>query len=246
MQKKANKMQNSKNFLNGIKDGLPVCIGYLAVAFAFGISAVSQGLTGLQATLISMTNVTSAGQLAAVPIIISNGAFYELALSQLIINLRYALMSVSLSQRFDMSVTTLDRFVFSFVNTDEVFAIGASNPELLNRKYMYGLILTPYLGWSIGTVIGAVAGSILPQVLINALNLAIYGMFIAIVVPAAHGNKNILLCVAISVALSCCFKYIPILSKVQSGFAIIICALVAACVMAAAAPTGEEQQNELQ
>ena len=105
-------MQNSKNFLNGIKDGLPVCIGYLAVAFAFGISAVSQGLTGLQATLISMTNVTSAGQLAAVPIIISNGAFYELALSQLIINLRYALMSVSLSQRFDKSVTTFDRFVF--------------------------------------------------------------------------------------------------------------------------------------
>ena len=239
-------MQNSKNFLNGIKDGLPVCIGYLAVAFAFGISAVSQGLTGLQATLISMTNVTSAGQLAAVPIIISNGAFYELALSQLIINLRYALMSVSLSQRFDKSVTTFDRFVFSFVNTDEVFAIGASNPELLNRKYMYGLILTPYLGWSIGTIIGAVAGSILPQVLINALNLAIYGMFIAIVVPAAHGNKNILLCVAISVALSCCFKYIPILSKVQSGFAIIICALSAACIMAAVAPTGEEQQNELQ
>ena len=136
-------MQNSKNFLNGIKDGLPVCIGYLAVAFAFGISAVSQGLTGVQATLISMTNVTSAGQLAAVPIIMSNGAFYELALSQLIINLRYALMSVSLSQRFDKSVTTFDRFVFSFVNTDEVFAIGASNPELLNRKYMYGLILTP-------------------------------------------------------------------------------------------------------
>lgn len=239
-------MQNSKNFLNGIKDGLPVCIGYLAVAFAFGISAVSQGLTGVQATLISMTNVTSAGQLAAVPIIMSNGAFYELALSQLIINLRYALMSVSLSQRFDKSVTTFDRFVFSFVNTDEVFAIGASNPELLNRKYMYGLILTPYLGWSIGTIIGAVAGSILPQVLINALNLAIYGMFIAIVVPAAHGNKNILLCVAISVALSCCFKYIPILSKVQSGFAIIICALAAACIMSAVAPTGEEQQNELQ
>ncbi len=239
-------MQNSKNFLNGIKDGLPVCIGYLAVAFAFGISAVSQGLTGVQATLISMTNVTSAGQLAAVPIIMSNEAFYELALSQLIINLRYALMSVSLSQRFDKSVTTFDRFVFSFVNTDEVFAIGASNPELLNRKYMYGLILTPYLGWSIGTIIGAVAGSILPQVLINALNLAIYGMFIAIVVPAAHGNKNILLCVAISVALSCCFKYIPILSKVQSGFAIIICALAAACIMAAVAPTGEEQQNELQ
>lgn len=239
-------MQNSKNFLNGIKDGLPVCIGYLAVAFAFGISAVSQGLSGVQATLISMTNVTSAGQLAAVPIIMSNGAFYELALSQLIINLRYALMSVSLSQRFDKSVTTFDRFVFSFVNTDEVFAIGASNPELLNRKYMYGLILTPYLGWSIGTIIGAVAGSILPQVLINALNLAIYGMFIAIVVPAAHGNKNILLCVAISVALSCCFKYIPILSKVQSGFAIIICALAAACIMAAVAPTGEEQQNELQ
>ena len=233
-------------FAQGLRDGLPICFGYLSVAFAFGIFSTGCGLSLIETLLISMTNVTSAGQLAGVPIIAAGGSLAELALAQLVINLRYALMSVSLSQKLAPDVRLGDRFVIAFVNTDEVFAIGASNPEHLNRKYMYGLILTPYLGWSIGTIIGAVAGSILPQVLINALNLAIYGMFIAIVVPAAHGNKNILLCVAISVALSCCFKYIPILSKVQSGFAIIICALVAACIMAAVAPTGEEQQNELQ
>ncbi len=236
-------MQNDKRFLSGVKDGMPVCIGYLAVAFAFGISAVSQGLSAFQATLISMANVTSAGQLAAVPIIVSGGAYFELALSQLIINLRYALMSVSLSQRFDKSVTTLDRFILSFVNTDEIFAIGASKPGMLNRQYMYGLILSPYIGWSIGTVIGAAAGNILPAVLINALNLAIYGMFIAIVVPVAHSDKSVLACVAISVALSCAFKYIPFLKSVQSGFVIIICALISSCIMAALKPIEVQEET---
>lgn len=237
-------MQNDKRFINGVKDGMPVCIGYLAVAFAFGISAVSQGLSAFQATLISMANVTSAGQLAAVPIIVSGGAYLELALSQLIINLRYALMSVSLSQRFDESVRSFDRFILSFVNTDEIFAIGVSKPGFLNRQYMYGLILSPYIGWSIGTVIGAAAGNILPAVLINALNLAIYGMFIAIVVPVAHGDKSVLACVAISVVLSCAFKYIPFLKSVQSGFVIIICALISSCLMAALKPIETETGGE--
>ena len=233
-------------FLKGITDGIPICLGYLSVAFAFGIFSVSNGLTSFEALLISMTNVTSAGQLAAVPIMVSGGTLFELALSQFFINLRYSLMSVSLSQKFDKSVTLADRFIIAFINTDEVFAVASSKKEV-GRAYMFGLILTPYLGWSAGTIIGAVAGSILPAVVISALGVAIYGMFIAIVVPAAREQKSVLICVIIAVVLSCAFHYLPYLKEVQSGFVIIICSVIASTVAALLFPVeqGEEGKNEL-
>ena len=229
MKNKRTVKENS--FLKGIIDGIPICLGYLSVAFAFGIFSVSNGLTSAEALLISMTNVTSAGQLAAVPIMVSKGTLIELALSQFVINMRYALMSVSLSQKFDSSVKLYDRFLIAFVNTDEVFAV-ASSKDAVSRRYMFGLILMPYLGWSAGTIIGAVAGSVLPAVVISALGVAIYGMFIAIVVPAAKEEKSVLLCVAAAVAMSCAFRFVPFLSKVPTGFVVIICS-VAASVFAA-------------
>ncbi len=232
-------------FLKGIIDGIPICIGYITVAFAFGIFAVSSGLTPFETVLISMTNVTSAGQLAAVPIMISGGTFFELAASQFVINLRYALMSVSLSQKLDSSVTLLDRFIIAFVNTDEVFAV-ASSKKAVGKTYMFGLILTPFLGWSAGTVIGALAGSILPPLVISAFGIAIYGMFIAIVVPPARENKNILFCVIIAVILSCLFRWLPFLSGVQTGFVIIICSVIASVIAALLFPIKEkEAEHEL-
>ena len=234
-------------FLKGIIDGIPICLGYLSVAFAFGIFTVSNGLTSIEAILISMTNVTSAGQLASIPIIISGGTLFELALSQLVINLRYSLMSVSLSQKFDKSVKFADRFIIAFVNTDEVFAVASSKKEV-GRSYMFGLILTPYLGWSAGTALGAIAGNVLPEVVISALGIAIYGMFIAIVVPEAKENRHTLICVIIAMVLSCAFNFIPLLSKVQSGFVIIICAVVASTVCALLFPVNtdeKEGENEL-
>ncbi len=230
-------------FLKGIVDGIPICLGYLSVAFAFGIFSVSNGLTSIEALLISMTNVTSAGQLAAVPIMISSGTLFELALSQFVINLRYALMSVSLSQRLDSSVNLADRFLIAFVNTDEVFAVASSKQEV-GRSYMFGLILTPYLGWSLGTIIGAVAGSVLPALVISALGVAIYGMFIAIVVPVAKEDKNVLLCVIIAVALSCAFRFIPLMSKVPTGFVIIICSVIASTIAAILHPIESDTQEK--
>ena len=226
-------MNKENTFMKGIVDGLPICFGYLSVAFAFGIFSVGNGLSVLEAVMISMTNVTSAGQLSAVPIITMGGGFLELALTQFIINLRYSLMSVSLSQKFDGSIRLLDRFVLSFVNTDEVFAVASSKPHKVNRAYMYGLILTPYLGWSFGTLVGALAGDIFPPMLTSALGVAIYGMFIAIVLPAAKKNRSTALCVLLAIALSCLFRFTPCLNKVPTGFTIIICAVVASALFAA-------------
>ncbi len=235
-----------KKFVRGIIDGFPICVGYFSVAFAFGIFAVSNGLTSIQALLISMTNVTSAGQLAAIPIIAGGGTLLELAATQFIINLRYALMSISLSQKFDESITLGHRFAIAFVNTDEVFAVATSKRGTVDKFYMYGLILTPFLGWSGGTIVGAIAGDILPAIVTNALNLAIYGMFIAIVVPEVKVNNSTLKCVIIAIALSCAFYFIPFLSSVPSGFTIIICAVVSATIMAIASPIElKEGENEL-
>ena len=230
-------------FLRGLYAGIPICLGYISVSFAFGIFAVESGLSVLGTLLLSMMCVTSAGQLAAVPIIASSGGLVELAVSQLVINLRYSLMSISLSQKFDKSVRLPDRFAIAFVNTDEVFAVASSQREV-NKWFMYGLMLTPWLGWSGGTLLGAVAGNILPAIVTSALGVAIYGMFIAIVVPEAKKSAPTAICVVIAVVLSCLFYYVPWLQQIPSGFTVIICAVVASAVMAFAAPIPEEVESD--
>ena len=225
-------MKQRKDFLRGIRDGLPICFGYLSVSFAFGIFAVGSGMRVLEAVLLSMTNVTSAGQFAAVPIIAAGGSLLELALIQLVINARYALMSLSLSQRLAADIRLRDRFLIAFVNTDEVFAVATGQKENVGRQYMRGLILTPFLGWSAGTLLGAVAGDILPSMLVSALGVAIYGMFVAIVLPGTKKSKSTAFCVLLAVFLSCLFYYVPALQNVPSGFSIILCAVTASAALA--------------
>lgn len=230
-------------FLKGIKDGLPICFGYLSVAFAFGITCIGNGLSIFEAVAISMTNVTSAGQLAGVPIIVAGGSFLELAIAQFVINLRYSLMSVSLSQKFSKSIRLFDRFILAFVNTDEVFGVASAQEGKLERSYMYGLIITPYVGWSTGTLLGAVAGDILPAMVTSALGIAIYGMFIAIVLVPSKKSKSTAFCVLFAIALSCLFYYTPGLKDIPQGFTIIICAVIASVLFSIIAPikTGEEE-----
>jgi len=223
-------------FKSGIKDGIPICLGYFSVAFAFGIFCVNSGLSPFQATLISMANVTSAGQLAAVPIMTCGGSYIELALAQLVINLRYALMSISISQKLDKTMNIRRRLLVSFMNTDEIFAVASGHGNSVGKDYMYGLILTPYFGWGLGTLIGAVAGNIMPQAVSEAMGIAIYGMFIAIIIPVAKKDKSVMGVTLVSVAMSLMFSYIPVLSAVSSGFVIIICAVVAASSFAIIAP----------
>ncbi len=237
-------MKEENSFSKGVLNGIPICLGYLSVSFAFGIFAVSSGLSVWEAVLISMTNVTSAGQLAGVPIIVGGGSLIELASTQLVINLRYSLMSVSLSQKLGKSVKLFDRFIIAFCNTDEIFAVASGNKGSVGKRYMYGLALTPYIGWSVGTLFGAVAGNILPQIVVSALGVAIYGMFIAIIVPPAKKSKPTALCILTAIAMSCAFKYIPVLSSVPGGFVIIICAIAASVIFALAAPLKDEPEGD--
>lgn len=237
-------MNENNSFTKGIKDGLPICIGYFAVSFAFGIAAMQSGLSWLEALLISMTNLTSAGQVAGTPIIAGGGSLIELAVSQLVINSRYALMSVSVSQKLSKSVGFLHRFFIAFGITDEIFAVSVSNEKNVGRRYMYGLILTPWLGWSLGTLCGALADNLLPAVVISSLGVAIYGMFVAIVVPVMKEERSVTLCVLLAVAISCLFRYVPVLQVVPNGFVIIICAVIASALFAFLAPIpGEEAED---
>lgn len=237
-------MREKSPFVRGLVDGLPIAVGYLSVAFAFGIYAVGSGLTMWEATLISVTNMTSAGQLAGVPIIAAGGSLLEMAASQLVINLRYALMSVSLSQRLDGSMTVPHRMAVAFCNTDEIFAVAVSRPNLVGWRYLYGLILVPALGWNLGTFIGAAAGDLLPAFVTTALGIAIYGMFLAIIVPRIREDRPTALCILLSAALSCLCRYLPPLSMIPQGFVIIICAVIASAVLAAVAPIDVPEEVE--
>lgn len=234
------------DFRKGLHDGIPIALGYLSVSFTFGLQCIAVGLSWWQAVLISLTNLTSAGQFAGLGIISRGAGFYfEMACTQLVINLRYALMGLSLSQKADRSIKGFHRWGVGFGITDEIFAVAMGNTHEVSNKYMYGLILLPVIGWSGGTLLGAVAGSLLPQVVRNALCIAIYGMFLAIIIPPAKKSAAVLKVILIAVTLSCCFKFVPLLEKnVSGGFAIIISTVVAAGIGAALFPVPETGVKE--
>lgn len=236
-------MKTNNSYLNGLNKGIPIALGYLSVSFGFGITAVGKGLTGLQAILISMTNLTSAGQIAGIGIIAACGGVIEMILSQFVINIRYCLMGIALSQKLDKSFTTLHRLITSFGITDEVFAVAAAEPRQIGRRFMYGLITLPYIGWTLGTVLGAYAGHVLPDSVCSALGIAIYSMFVAIIVPPSKTDRGVLAAVLISSVMSCCFYYIPCFSGLSQGFSIIICAFVTSALMAWIAPKKEEEDE---
>lgn len=231
-------------FLEGCQDAIPICLGYIAVSFAFGIEAAKIGMTTFQAALTSLLNVTSAGQFSALDVIARNGSFIELAILQFIINLRYMLMSTALSQKLSSKVGTLQRLGISYGVTDEIFALSFFRKGSLNPLYSYGLIITSVFGWVFGTVLGAFSGQILPERLISCLGLAIYGMFIAIIIPDTRTNRTILWIVVSAMALSSVFTYVPVLaSHISSGFRIIIITVVVAAFAAYFAPVQEEKEG---
>lgn len=228
-----------KQFRKGMLHGVPIMLGYLSVSFGFGILAVQKNLTVLQAVGISVTNLTSAGQAAGVGIIAAGGSLLEMVLCQLVINLRYSLMSLSLSQKLDSSFTLVHRLIAAYGVTDEIFAVASSQPDPLTPAYMYGLILTPFIGWSSGTLLGAAAGSIMPAQLTAALSLMLYGMFIAIIIPPAKKSAKVLLVIVLSAGLSVMFRFL--LPMVNEGFAIIISSVVSSATVALIFPVGEKE-----
>ena len=179
-------------FAKGLLDGIPIALGYLSVSFGFGILAVRSGLTTLVSVLISASNLTSAGQAAGIGIIAAGGSYIEMALTQLVINLRYGLMSISLSQKLDDTFNTPRRLIAAYGITDEIFAVASAQKGLLTARYMYGLISVSTFGWCLGTFLGASAGALLPPSLTNAMGIVLYAMFIAIVIPPARKSRGVL------------------------------------------------------
>lgn len=230
-------------FGHGIHDGMPIGLGYLSVAFGFGIAAVAAGLSPLLAVLISMSNETSAGQLAGLEILARSGGLIELALAQLIINLRYSLMGLTLTQHVDESFTTPWRMLLSFSITDEIFAVATTKRGKIGTRYFVGLAIPPYVGWTLGTLLGALAGQFLPAVVSGALGIMLYGMFIAIILPPARQERGVLFAVLLAAALSCVIYYVPALDFITGGFSVIICAVVVSALAAWLFPVCEEDEN---
>ncbi|WP_303838075.1 AzlC family ABC transporter permease [Ruminococcus flavefaciens] len=227
-------------FLRGMSHGIPICLGYLSVSFGFGILAVKAGLSVFQASLISVTNLTSAGQKAGLDVMAAGGALIEMVLLQLTVNIRYSLMALSLSQKLDKSFTTPHRFLASYGITDEIFAVCSAQKEPITPAYMYGMIFIAGLGWVVGTALGAAAGELLPASVSTAMEIVLYGMFIAIVIPPAKKQHGVLFAAVIAVALSIMFKFaVPALSE---GFAMIIAAVVSALMAALIFPIKEEEE----
>ena len=228
------------NYTRGLKAGIPIALGYLSVSFTFGIIAISYGLSWWQALVISMTTVTSAGQFAGIGIMLHPGQYFQMLISQITINIRYSFMSISVGQKADGRFTGLSRWILGFMMTDEIFAV-ATQEETVSRSFFAGLATLPYLGWSAGTLLGAILGSILPDRLMSALSLATYEMFVAIVVPEMKKSRPVLIVVVLAMLLSCVFHYIPFLSSISSGITITIVAISAAVVGAILFPVDEEK-----
>lgn len=233
-----------KDFREGCRDAVPICLGYIAVSFAFGIEASKIGMTPFQAAMTSLLNVTSAGQFSALDVIARNGSFIELAILQFIINLRYMLMSCALSQKLDQKVNTFHRMGISYGVTDEIFGVSVLRKGKLYPLYSYGLIITSVFGWVLGTTLGAISGQLMPQRLISCLGLAIYGMFIAIIIPDTRTSRAILFVVLSAMALSTLFTYAPVLKAVDSGYRIIIVTVAVAAAAALLSPIPDEEQDQ--
>ena len=237
---------NRNEFMLGIRNGIPICLGYFSVSLAFGVTAVLSGLPAWAAVVISVTNLTSAGQFAGANLIVSGGTYVEVAVSMLIINIRYFLMSLSLSQKVEERMTLGQRLAVAFGITDEIFAVAIQQPRPLSASYMAGLIATPVLGWSGGTLVGAVATSVLTPMISNALGIALYGMFIAIIIPPAREKRSVLFAVLLAAALSSAFYYLPMLKAVSSGWSIILVTLAVSGLAALLFPIDPERGEEKQ
>ncbi|MCI8639729.1 MAG: AzlC family ABC transporter permease [Coprococcus sp.] len=227
-------------FAAGIRDGIPICLGYIAVSFTFGIMSKNAGISVWEAVLISASNLTSAGQFAGLSLITSAASYWEMAVTQLVINLRYCLMSCALSQKLDTRFPFFHRFFVAYGVTDEIFGVSVGTTGKLSPFYTYGVISVAAPGWVLGTFLGIVSGSILPARVISALSVALYGMFIAIIIPPARDDHILRYLVIISMFLSLIFTVMPVLSRISSGFRIIILTLLVAGGAAWLFPVSEE------
>lgn len=235
--------ENAKWYKKGLKDGIPICLGYFAVAFTLGIMAKKAGLTAWQAMLTAGLTNASAGGYAAFSIMASSGGYLEMALTQLVVNARYLLMSSALSQKLSPSTSTLSRAIMAFDVTDEVFAISVSVKGTLNPWYTYGAMSVSIPGWALGAFFGVIMGNVLPQSLVSALGVGLYGMFLAIIVPPARKNRVIAGLVIAAMVLSFLFAKLPVISNVSDSMRVIILTVAISLFAAILFPVKEEDDE---
>jgi predicted branched-subunit amino acid permease len=224
----------------GFKDGIPIALGYFAVSFTFGILAKQAGLNPFEAVFMSATNLTSAGQFAGLTLLAASATVIEIAATQLIINSRYFLMSFALSQKIDPETSTFHRFLMAYGITDEVFGVAIAQKGRLNPYYLYGVVSAALPGWALGTLFGVVSGNVLPERMISALSIALYGMLLAVIIPAARGNKVIASLIVISMTVSFIVSLLPVVSEISSGVKIIVLTIVIAGIAAYLFPVKED------
>ena len=234
-------MKKMKAFLAGAREGMPVCAGYFSVSFGFGAVAVAEGIRVLDAVLISAVNLTSAGQFAGITVIAAAATLLEMFLTQLVINSRYALMSLALGQRLGESMGTWNRMLIAFFNTDEIFALAMRQREKPTLPFLLGIGTVSFVGWVGGTLMGALAGSVLPLSLRTAMGVLLYGMFVAILVPQAKEEKPKLGAMLLAVLFSSMFWWIPGMNQVSQGLAIVISTVAAAGICALLFPVADEE-----
>lgn len=228
-----------EEWMAGLKDGLPIGLGYLTVSFAFGMLAAQGGEGILVPTLMSLTNLTSAGQFAGMNLIMTGGTYLEIVMATLVINIRYMLMSLSLSQKVEAGMTIRQRLLVGFGITDEIFGVASARQVPVTAQYMYGLMFLPIVGWTGGTLLGVAAQQALPAFLVSALGISLYAMFVAIIIPPARANRAVLLVVLIAAGMSCLFRFAPVLQKLSGGWVVILCAVAASAIGAAFYPLRE-------
>jgi len=234
---------NIELWKSGLKNGIPIAMGYFAVSFTFGILAKQAGLNWFEAVLMSVTNLTSAGQFAGITLIASAATMIEIAVTQLIINSRYFLMSFALSQKIDPNTSFFHRLTMAYGITDEIFGVSIAAPGKLSPYYAYGVMSAAVPGWALGTLFGVVSGNILPPRLMSALSIALFGMLIAVIIPPAKGNKILSGLIIISMVLSFAFAELPALASMSSGVKIIILTFLIAGIAAFIFPVKEHKHE---
>lgn len=243
LMKKEENMLSNYTFVRGMRDGIPICLGYFAVSFALGIAGRGVGMNAVQAFVMSLTMVASAGQFAAITLIGAGAGIIEMITTTVVVNLRYLLMSCSLTQKLSPETKLLHRLALSYCMTDEIFGLSISVDGFLRPVYTYGITVISVSGWCLGTVLGVIAGNILPALVTNALGVAMYGMFLAIIIPPAKENHFLGALVAVSMAASGLFSVLPYLKAISSGFRVIILTILIAGIAAVIHPIEEPGDN---
>lgn len=230
-----------RRFLRGMRDGVPIGLGYLAVSFSLGIAAGGIGLSALQGFLASLLNNASAGEYAGFGLIAAGAGYLEMALVILVTNARYLLMSCALSQRFSPETPFFHRLLVGFDVTDELFGLAVAQPGYLDPVYLYGAFSVAIPGWSVSTALGILAGDLLPGRVVESLSVAIFGMFLAIIIPPAKQDRVVGVLVVLSFAASLAFTALPLFSGLSAGTRTLILTVALSCLAAAFFPVRDEK-----